>query len=251
MASNLSIRAVRTASVARSVSRPLATLIPRRNYATSPEVPTAESKEPRWSYTPPRTKAPFSLHNHSKSIKFHVNSDPALLDAFYARMLGQDGDKVLSDEVKWLAVTHKSFDQGRRGFNDRLAFLGKQVVQVQASLALVQSSVATASSSDPHGREPFSHQALEGLQNLSSRTKNALTDRTKLAELARSYETEKIIRWNPRMPENLIESGIELVLAQTLYSIIGAIALEKGGHIANKVAQERILEPLGFKTVSS
>jgi hypothetical protein len=31
---------------------------------------------------------------------------------------------VLSDEVKWLAVTHKSFDHGRRGFNDRLAYLG-------------------------------------------------------------------------------------------------------------------------------
>lgn len=74
------------------------------------------------------------------------------------------------------------------------------MVQVQASLALVQSPIATASSSpDPHGREPFSHQALEGLQNLSSRTKNALTDRTKLAELARTYGTEKIIRWNPRM----------------------------------------------------
>lgn len=31
---------------------------------------------------------------------------------------------MLTDEVKWLAVTHKSFDHGRRGFNDRLAFLG-------------------------------------------------------------------------------------------------------------------------------
>jgi len=39
-------------------------------------------------------------------------------------MLGEGGEKVLSEEVKWLAVTHKSFDQGRRGFNDRLAFVG-------------------------------------------------------------------------------------------------------------------------------
>lgn len=31
---------------------------------------------------------------------------------------------MLSDEVKWLAVTHKSFDHGRRGFNDRLAYIG-------------------------------------------------------------------------------------------------------------------------------
>jgi large subunit ribosomal protein L15 len=41
-------------------------------------------------------------------------------------MLGNGGDQVLSDELKWLAVTHKSFDQGRRGFNDRLAFLGTE-----------------------------------------------------------------------------------------------------------------------------
>lgn len=79
-------------------------------------------------------------------------------------------------------------------------FAGKQIVQLQASLALVQNSTATSSSSrDAHDREPFSHPALNGLQNLSPRTKNALTDRKKLAELARTYETEKIIRWNPRL----------------------------------------------------
>lgn len=51
-------------------------------------------------------------------------------------------------------------------------------------------------------------------------------------------------------PENLSGSGIDLVLAHTMYAIIGAVSLEKGGHIANKVAQERILEPLGLKKVS-
>lgn len=58
-------------------------------------------------------------------------------------------------------------------------FAGKQIVQLQASLALVQNSTATSSSSsrDAHDREPFSHPALNGLQNLSPRTKNALTDR--------------------------------------------------------------------------
>lgn len=40
---------------------------------------------------------------------------------------------MLSDEVKWLAVTHKSFDQGRRGFNDRLAFLGMPEIIVTSS----------------------------------------------------------------------------------------------------------------------
>jgi large subunit ribosomal protein L15 len=34
---------------------------------------------------------------------------------------------VLGEETKWLAVTHKSFEQGARGFNDRLAFFGRSL----------------------------------------------------------------------------------------------------------------------------
>lgn len=122
MASNLSARAVRSACTApKAAPRSLATLIPRRSLATSPE---STEGRPRWSYTPPRTMAPFRLRLGSGRPDFFVNSDPAVLDKFYIRMLGEQGDKVISDELKWLAVTHKSFDQGRRGFNDRLAFLG-------------------------------------------------------------------------------------------------------------------------------
>ena len=67
---------------------------------------------------PVRSKPPV-LNND-----FEVNNDPVKLDRVYRRTLGEDGENVLTDEVKWLAVTHKSFDHGRRGYNDRLAFLG-------------------------------------------------------------------------------------------------------------------------------
>jgi large subunit ribosomal protein L15 len=43
----------------------------------------------------------------------------------------------------------------------------------------------------------------------------------------------------------LTGSGLEAVLTQTLYAIVGALALEKGGEVANKVVRERILTPLG------
>lgn len=68
--------------------------------------------------------APFRLRLGSGRADYFVNADPEVLDKFYVRILGDQGDKIISDELKWLAVTHKSFDQGRRGFNDRLAFLG-------------------------------------------------------------------------------------------------------------------------------
>ena len=136
MASSLSARAVRTACIASNVApRPLAMLIPRRTFTTSPksestsgqsseqEVSIEEAKRVRWAHTPPLAKAPFSLRARKHPL-YRVNDQSSVLDQFYVRMLGDGGDKVLHDELKWLAVTHKSFDQGRRGFNDRLAFLG-------------------------------------------------------------------------------------------------------------------------------
>ena len=84
-----------------------------------------QSQPPRWQATPPRMKAPFrSKPPPRKPSEYPVNEDPAVLDRVYVEVLGKDGDQVLTEEVKWLAVTHKSFDQGRRGYNDRLAFLG-------------------------------------------------------------------------------------------------------------------------------
>jgi large subunit ribosomal protein L15 len=80
---------------------------------------------PRWAHTPPKMKAAFPFRvKGADRISWECNSDPERLDRFYNNFLGRGGDQLLTDEVKWLAITHKSFDQGRRGFNDRLAFLG-------------------------------------------------------------------------------------------------------------------------------
>ncbi|MBE3112326.1 MAG: hypothetical protein IMZ46_17765 [Acidobacteria bacterium] len=89
-------------------------------------VETAADSRPRWSFTPSLMQAPFSL-SRPKDPRRSVwasNEDPAVLDRFYERFLGPQWPGMLPDELKWLAVTHKSFDQGRRGFNDRLAYLG-------------------------------------------------------------------------------------------------------------------------------
>lgn len=69
---------------------------------------------------------PVRLRRAPQQPAFLVNEDPAALDDVYRKMLGKDGDQILPEELKWLAVTHKSFDHARRGFNDRLAYLGMQ-----------------------------------------------------------------------------------------------------------------------------
>jgi large subunit ribosomal protein L15 len=86
-----------------------------------------EQPRPRWSYTPERMKGPgFSINivKDPRRTVWQNNQDPAKLDAMYNRLLGPKGDRMLPDEIKWLAITHKSFDQGRRGFNTRLAYFG-------------------------------------------------------------------------------------------------------------------------------
>jgi large subunit ribosomal protein L15 len=88
-----------------------------------------DAPTPRWSQTPPELKAPFSIHPRSlegRSVggRHDVNKDPRKLDDMYTKFLGPEGPQLLSEETKWLAVTHKSFDHARRGFNERLAFIG-------------------------------------------------------------------------------------------------------------------------------
>ena len=49
------------------------------------------------------------------------------------------------------------------------------------------------------------------------------------------------------MPGNLDGSGIDVVLAASIYAIIGAVALQRGSEVANHVARERVLKPLGIE----
>ncbi|UZP46585.1 hypothetical protein NXS19_014397 [Fusarium pseudograminearum] len=87
----------------------------------------------------PAMKAPIQLDfaKNPQNKVWSVNNDPKKLDEVYDRLLGQGGSKLLPEEVKWLAVTHKSFDQGRRGFNDRLALLGRMTLIMETTKTIV------------------------------------------------------------------------------------------------------------------
>ena len=121
------IRQLATASPA-SVRRQFSSSTPRRQSDNLDEsaIEGQESERPRWAYTPERLKGPFRINQPKKESRtvWSVNEKPELLDAMYNRLLGPNGDKMLPDEIKWLPVTHKSFDYGRRGFNTRLAYYG-------------------------------------------------------------------------------------------------------------------------------
>lgn len=162
-------------------------------------------------------KAPVPARPRDPTKAWECNESPEKLDQFYEKLLGKGGANVLTDEVKWLAITHKSFDQGRRGFNDRLAFfgellnlatltfpsdhIGRRIINLQTTLALLHSPTATKTQSIPSpsdDREPFSHPALDGLTNLTDAPIGTVLTKQRLGTLASQLGMRDILRWKPR-----------------------------------------------------
>ena len=71
--------------------------------------------------------------------------------------------------------------------------------------------------------------------------------KSRLSALAAQYGLDKVVRWKPRNSESLKASGMDAVMAEAIYAIIGAVAMQRGGEIAGKVARERVLAPLGLR----
>ncbi|KAI5924204.1 RNase III domain-containing protein [Camillea tinctor] len=225
------------------------------SFATSaPRQAEQSAHAPRWSQTPERMKAPFSPHiirDPSRSV-WHVNSDPARLDEALSRFLGRDGGRLLPEELKWLAVTHKSFDQGRRGFNDRLAFLGRQICVLEATQSIITSKADFGEPEpDPYAdrREPVANPALRNTDNLNKLQPSDLFTMEKVTQLAVESGLNEVVRWKPRMPENIKGSGYQPIMAGAVYAVVGAIALQNGGKVASRIVRERVLSKLrGIET---
>ncbi|KAH8652309.1 ribonuclease-III-like-domain-containing protein [Xylariales sp. PMI_506] len=229
---------------------------PLRQEDAAPSFATSSSDElPRWARTPERMKAPFSPHitKNPNNSKWHTNADPQKLDRALNNLLGKGGDRLLPEELKWLAVTHKSFDQGRRGFNDRLAYFGRQLAIVEAMQSILAEPVAEGAAGaasnimeDPFGdrRQPFENRALDSTDNLCTTQPNDIFDHKKLHKLAVETGINEVMRWKPRNVENLKASGIAPVMSGGIFAIVGAIGLQHGAKAAGRVVRERILRKI-------
>ncbi|KAL7954372.1 ribonuclease-III-like domain-containing protein [Trichoderma compactum] len=209
-----------------------------------PAATPSTNTKPRWSQTPEGMKAPLQL-DFAKSAKnkiWAVNNDPTLLDEVYNRLLGPGGSKMLPEELKWLAVTHKSFDQGRRGFNDRLALLGRLTMVMEATKEIVSKEpLAGSILPDQFDRTPLEDDQLLSVDNLNVMGPRDMIGKDKLYQLANNVGLLDVVRWKPRLPRRLEASGVEVVLNSAIMAIIGAITLQHGSAVAAQVVRDRIL----------
>jgi large subunit ribosomal protein L15 len=72
-------------------------------------------------------------------------------------------------------------------------------VNMQTSLALLQSPVPVKAGESQDNREPYKHPALEGLPNLSNTSIDHSLGKKRLASLATQMGMVDIIRWVPRL----------------------------------------------------
>ncbi|KAF4451479.1 hypothetical protein F53441_5571 [Fusarium austroafricanum] len=230
------------------------TLVPcLRTYATDSTPESFKTKSPssghvpRWSQTPPAMKAPIQLDwaKNPENKVWSVNNDPKKLDEVYERLLGPGGSKLLPEELKWLAVTHKSFDQGRRGFNDRLALLGRMTLIMETTKTIVaQEPIRAPNTDDGFERLPFPHPSLLSVDNLSVKGPKQIAGKEKLSGLAAEVGLIDVVRWKPRKVQKLQSSGVDVVLNGAIMAIIGAVTLQHGAVVASQVIRERILSRL-------
>ncbi|KAI5780764.1 ribonuclease-III-like-domain-containing protein [Geopyxis carbonaria] len=198
--------------------------------------------------TRPQPRAPFAVR---KRIPFSVNDKPQDLNAVYSELLGTQ--LQLSEDIKWQAVTHKSFDHGRQPFNEKLAFFGKTLLQMHAC-----GHVLSRPRSDKYTySKPFSYRSSEGsyyqapepfipndYQNLNAINRASVEDlynQTAISNLIRSSGLLKVMRWKPAEAHDLERSGEMIIGQECLYAIVGAISLQKGGNAASQFIHTKIL----------
>ncbi|KAI6784958.1 uncharacterized protein J7T54_008052 [Emericellopsis cladophorae] len=218
-----------------------------RNFAFKDTAPPTEQPEsfnpetrrqPRWQATPEGMVAPFRVRVAKNPVnsEWAVNSDPKVLDEFYESLLGPEGPNMLPEELKWLAITHKSFDQAKRGNNERLAMMGRMAIYMEACKTTVNSE-----RNPKLGEGEDVHPQLRSVDNLHIESP---TSRVASSLLATAQKTNllMVLRWKPRLTQDLEQSGVSTISSRAVQAIVGAILLQHGSEVASTVIRERILQ---------
>lgn len=137
---------------------------------------------------------------------------------------------------------------------------GRQIIELQATLAVLNS--ASSSGTTHQQNNPYYHPATANVEVLNGERKAAYMHPLQMSSVAAAYGLPEVVRWQPKdvsstiyksLPEtnstqvdNLGASGCNMVYAQALFAIIGALSLEQGNLLTNRIVRERILERIGL-----
>ena len=93
--------------------------------------------------------------------------------------------------------------------------IGRRIVNLQTSLALLNQESGVVIPPDLHNREPFRHPAADLLPALTEQSRLNSTNRNRMARLADTFGLMSVLRWRPRKVGFL--SSVDLVRNLLLY----------------------------------
>ncbi|KAF3920116.1 hypothetical protein AA313_de0201993 [Arthrobotrys entomopaga] len=236
-------------STALSIDRPL------QKAQQQPLPPRLTSPPP--GYRMNKLTRPFVPVATHQRVPFKVNESKELLDEMYDRLLGEGGSKALTDEVKWQCITHKSFDHGLQPYNTKLVFYGRRIAYLHSTLSIVHRPPppppSTADIPPPSTTIPQSRisndtslplnviEKWNPVNKVNAISVAGLLNSTNIFGIAQACGLVRCLRWKPRNPTNLTDSGVQRVAEDAVMAVLGAIALQRGGEAARLVMEERIL----------
>ncbi|KAI5949732.1 hypothetical protein KGF57_004555 [Candida theae] len=142
----------------------------------------------------------------------------------------------IPDEIALQIITHKSFGNGIKPYNEKLAAMGSKLLSLFAAKHVVKKHT-----------EKDAKLVIEGknLSILGSRAAKELYGRSSTGYFAKLNGLNNTMFWKSRNPTLRFESSGELkVSSQLLYSLIGAVNIYHGKAKAEEFISENLIKGL-------
>ena len=100
----------------------------------------------------------------------------------------------------------------------RINCLGRRIVDLQTSLAILNSHSSTGEPPlppDEFERDPFSHPALETLPRLTEDVRKDAMARKRLAGIAERYGLLTVLRWKPKKVGTLLAAEFSVFIVSS------------------------------------
>ncbi|KAI5954486.1 hypothetical protein KGF54_002261 [Candida jiufengensis] len=177
-------------------------------------------------------KDPKEAFINSNGIEYELNTE----NIKHIKSFLGDNYKI-PDEIALQIITHKSFGNGIKPYNEKLAAMGSKLLNLSLAKHVINS---------PQQNQPQQLQ-INGL-NLSilgTPLSKELSSRKSTGYFAKLNNLNKIMFWKSRNPTlNFEQSGELKVSSQLIYSLIGAINYHYGKHKAEEFINEKFVKKL-------
>lgn len=142
-----------------------------------------------------------------------------------------DSKYAISDELALQVLTHKSFGNGIKPYNEKLSAMGSKVLNLYLSKYVIDHPTKNENAIDG-----------KNLDVLGTPISRSLADRKAVGLFAKAAKLNSVMFWNSYNTGVGFESSGEMkVSAQMVYALVGAVAFQHGKSTAEEFIKEKLI----------